>query len=119
MPVKNATENTFDYSMKHERRWEIKYPDKKCVMVPDPDKFTGEDRTNALRVRSTYYNLPMGDRNLQYREIKLTDEERIALMDSDMNTLMACDRKEWQAARKFIANDTTPDETVDVVGGVF
>jgi len=113
VPVKDKQENTFDYALKPEKRWEQRFPDKKCVMIPDPDKLDGRDRTDALQMRAQYFNLKINGLVLKYREIPLTEDERIELMDTDMCQLFGVDRALYMQAKAGIKE--TPDEVVDTI----
>jgi hypothetical protein len=112
VPAKAVENNTFDIGAKLDKRWEQRFPDLKCVMVPDPEKLQGNDRTEALKTRARYYNL---DGVLPYRVLELDDNERIDLMDSDMMLLMGVDKKLWLAHRNRVKENVTPDETEDVI----
>ena len=119
VPVRDKNENTYDYSLKLEKRWEQEFPDKKCVMVPDPDRMSGENKERAYQTKSQYYNLQWGGMTLRYEVIELDDKQRVGLMDSDMNLLMGCDRKLWEQAKANVTNNVTPNVTEDVVGDIF
>lgn len=106
MAGKTRTESTF-VELKLQRRWEQRYPDLRCVMAPDPEKFrTPEARQAIGRLQKQ-----------GYRPLPLTDEEKFDLMDRDDHVLMGCplDRYrrnlEDQRAQSFV-----PDKTDDVIG---
>lgn len=113
VPVKDKQENTFDYALKPEKRWEQRFPDKKCVMIPDPDKLDGRDRTEALQMRAKYYNLVINGVTLKYREVPLTEEEKVELMDTDMCQLFGVDRELYVKAKGLTKE--TPNEVVDTI----
>lgn len=113
MPVKAKDENTFDYRVKKQRRWEKEFPHLRCVEVPNPDKLQGDAANKALEMVNNYRNPDFA--GVPYEVIPLEEKDLIRLCNSNMVLLMGADIDHWKALHKERISEREPDITTDVI----